>query len=578
MVKSIKKFKKIEIILVISLIILFFVTRANIINYGLPFFQQEDEGAFLKSTLSYISFITGIKSEMFDPFFAPLINLLLTLKLLFVNEFILNSTSFAEIKQKIYNDPSILIIYGRYNSLIITTLCLFLLYLIFKKFKINFIIYFPLLVSLSFSLFIMTISIVNGKNSYYLFFYLLQLYFLIKYYSKLEKFNKNTYFLFSILASLAWGVNYWSSIVSIYGILILHYKKFKFKNYQYLFYFSLGFIVFGLFPSLFLEEYFFLEYFSKGNQTESFSIFLLFENIFNKFLFSLQIVFNAEIFIIIYFSLFLFYIFKNFKNKKIIILLTILILEPILVFTLTGDEFIPELRYFSGLICLMFILSALMVKDLSNYYKSKFIILIFALINVGIIFDKTVNYTKLSNIFLSNHSFINFYEKNKNINSDTLYLIPGLDKRKNSKNLNFYKNLHEKNIIKNILYEKDNYDSILKKIKIEKNSNMRLKNEKILDLNLFNINLFEIKSYELFFNEAKKKYKFVSIQENDLVSNNLYNYIKSNYYKVEEQYDKEDLHYNKGLRDIMKFLYKGGSAKKLDNFVLGNNYSLYELN
>ncbi len=63
-----------------------------------------------------------------------------------------------------------------------------------------------------------------------------------------------------------------------------------------------------------------------------------------------------------------------------------------------------------------------------------------------------------------------------------------------------------------------------------------------------------------------------------MVSNNLYNYIKSNYYKVEEQYDKEDLHYNKGLRDIMKFLYKGGSAKKLDNFVLGNNYSLYELN
>ena len=84
MIEKIKRFKKIEIILVISLVVLFFLTNANIINYGLPFFQQEDEGAFLKSTISFISFITGIKSEMSDPFFGSLLNLLLTLKLLFL--------------------------------------------------------------------------------------------------------------------------------------------------------------------------------------------------------------------------------------------------------------------------------------------------------------------------------------------------------------------------------------------------------------------------------------------------------------------------------------------------------------
>ena len=246
--------------------------------------------------------------------------------------------------------------------------------------------------------------------------------------------------------------------------------------------------------------------------------------------------------------------------------------------SLSGKELIPEIRYFSGMICLMFILSALIVKDISIYYKSKFIILIFALINIGIIYPKIINHTKLSNVFLSNHTFINFYKKNKNINQDILYIIPKLDSRKNSKNLNLYKNLHENNIIKNKIFEKDNYELILKKIKIQKNSNIKLKNKIILDLNVYNMSLFEIKNLDFFFNEVKRKYKYVSIQENNFESNDLYDYIESNYYKIDQQYNLENLHFNNGLRDIIKFLYNGGSAKKLSNFVLGNNYSLYELN
>ena len=575
MIEKLKNFKKIEIILVVFLAIIFFVSRLNIINYGLPFFQQEDEGAFLKSTLSFIGFISEFKSELNDPVVAPFINLLLTLTFLFFNEFILNSLSLTEIKQKIYNDPSILIIYGRYISLIITTTCIFLLYLIFKKFKINFLIYFPLLISIAFSLFNLPISLVNGKNSYYLFFFLLQLYFLIKYYLKSEKFNKKSYLLFSILASLAWGTNYWSSIVSIYGVLILHYKKFKFKNFKYLFYFSLIFIIFGFVPNLFGTEIF-LDFLKMKNEVNNFSILYFFENMFKKILFSFQIVLNTERLVVVYFLLFVFYLFKNFKNKNIIILLSILFIEPILIIALAG-QVIPELRYFSGIICLIFILSALIIKDLSNHYNTKLIILIFALVNISIIFEKTIIYNKLNNIFSSNHTFVNFYEKNKNINSDTLYLIPKFDNRKNSKNLNFYKALHEKNIIKNKLFQKDNYDSILKKIQLEKYSDMRLKNKIILDLNLFNMNLFDIVNYENFFNEAEKKYKFVSIQENGLESNELYNYIKTNYYNVKKQYNDEDLYYYNGLRDIIKYLYNGGSVKKLNNFVLGNNYSLYRL-
>ena len=95
----------------------------------------------------------------------------------------------------------------------------------------------------------------------------------------------------------------------------------------------------------------------------------------------------------------------NLENKKIIVLLSLLILEPVLIMSLAGERVVPELRYFSGLICLMFILSALIIKDISSYYKSKFIILVFALINIGIIYPKMVNHTKFSNIFLSNHTF-----------------------------------------------------------------------------------------------------------------------------------------------------------------------------
>ena len=144
--------------------------------------------------------------------------------------------------------------------------------------------------------------------------------------------------------------------------------------------------------------------------------------------------------------------------------------------------------------------------------------------------------------------------------------------------MKFYKDLHENNIIKNKLFKKDNYESILRKIKIKKDSNLKSKNEIVLNLNVFNIALFEIKNLETFFNELEKNYKYVSIQENSLKYNDLYNYIKSNYHKIDQQYYHSDLDYNNGLRDIVKFLYNGGSSKKLNNFVLGNNYSLYKLN
>ena len=111
---ELKFFRKADLILVLTLVVIFFVLNKNIIDYGLPFFEQEDENAFLKSTLSYISFVTGIKRELSDPYLGPLMNLILTLKLLFINEIVFNLTSISDLKLKVYNDPSILIFYGRF--------------------------------------------------------------------------------------------------------------------------------------------------------------------------------------------------------------------------------------------------------------------------------------------------------------------------------------------------------------------------------------------------------------------------------------------------------------------------------
>ncbi len=577
MKNEINLFRKFDLVLVLTLIVIFFVLNKNVIDYGLPFFQQQDENAFLKGTLSYISFITGIKRELSDPYVGPLMNLFLTLKLLFINEIVLNLTSLSDLKLKVYNDPSILIIYGRYSSLIVTSICLFILYLIFKKLKINFLVYFPLLVSLSFSLFIIPISLVNGKNSYYFLFYLLQLYFFVKYYIKIENFNKKSYFILAFLGAIAWGINYWSSIVSIYGIIILHLKKFNFKNIKYFFNFILIFTLIGVIPGLFLEDVFFLSYIFKTPQAGNFTEFF-FSDFSEKFVSSLKIISNTEIFVYIFLTLFLFNLFNKLKNKKLVIVLSFLVLEPLIIFAISGEEALPQIRYFAGSICLIFILTAVIVQDLFEKISPKIIIVLFLIMNVGIILDKTRIYFKINNIIKQDHSFIDFYKKNELINTKILYLIPTLDTRKNLDNLSFYKALHEKKIIKNILFEKDNYLSIKNKIKKEKNLESKFRNVKTLNLNVFNIHLFEINNLENFFLVAKKNYEYVSIQENGYIDLDLFNYVKNNFQEVKRQSDILNLNYNNGLRDIIRYIYKGGDIKNLDNFILGNNYSLYKLN
>ncbi len=173
---------------------------------------------------------------------------------------------------------------------------------------------------------------------------------------------------------------------------------------------------------------------------------------------------------------------------------------------------------------------------------------------------------------------MNFLKKNESINAKTLYLIPSLDTRKNFDNLKFYKVLHEKKIIKNILFEKDNYSSIIKKLERKRNLHLKFKNSQTLNLNVFNMNLFEINNLDNFFLQAKTNYEYVSIQENGYSDLDIYNYIKKNFQKINKESDDLNLNYNNGLRDIIRYIYKGGDVKNLDNFILGNNYSLYKFN
>ena len=239
-------YKNIDKIFIFFLIIIFFTYNYSRINYGLPFFLNFDETSFKYSTLSFLSFITGYSnSGSYNPIYAPLINLILILKSIFINELLINSLSLDQIKSKIYFNPELFIFYGRLASLTVTSSALFVLYLIFKRLKINFFIYSILLISFSTSLILFDVSTANGKNSYFFLIFLIQLFFFIKYLFKIKNFQFKSYIIFSLLASFAWGVNYWPAFISIYAVFFLHLKKYSFTKINYLKIFLLIFIILG---------------------------------------------------------------------------------------------------------------------------------------------------------------------------------------------------------------------------------------------------------------------------------------------------------------------------------------------
>ena len=382
-------FKRLDLLFIIILIVIFFIYHLNLISYGLPFFVNNDETAFQGSTLSSLGFITGYFELNYNPIYAPLINLALILKSIFINELLINSLSLDQIKSKIYFNPELFLFYGRIASLTITSLSIFILYLIFRKLKINFLIYSILLITFSTSVVMLNVSTIMGKNSSYLLIYLIQIYFTIKYLIKINKFDYGSYFIFGFLASIAWGINYWSAFISIYAVFFLHYKKFKLSKIHYMLSFFIIFIIFGPIINIFFVNQLPFEFISatQGSMLE------------------------ANLFI------------KSFTKDvlKSLQIIYFLIFAPIFLFGVS-DKVIPQLRYFAGISCVILILTAIILNE---FYRLNFKYLSIFLLafNFYFIYENIKQNNKINDVVSKNHSFYDFNKNIKKDKSKILYLV-----------------------------------------------------------------------------------------------------------------------------------------------------------
>ncbi len=557
------------------ILICFFLINLNKLKFGLPLFLDADESAFMKSTLSYLSYFTGIKSDLVDPIYAPLINLLFILKSVFINELIINSLNFSQIKSKIYFNPELFIYYGRIASLTIVTISIYFLFLILKKLKINFYLISFSLIIFSTSLVTFSISTVNGKNSFYLLFFLIQIYFFLKYFLKSEKFNLKSYYLFGILGSISWGINYWPAFVSIYAIIILHYRNFKYKKFTNLMYFLSIFIFFGPILNYTYSSEEVLGHIFNFDKTNTFNSNLFLQNFINELVLSFRIIFNVERGLILLIILTPFFLFlKKNENKNIFILLLILALEPIFLFSI-AEKVIPQLRYFAGMVCLILILNCIILNELIKNYNKNIFLGLFCLLSIFFIFSQVRIINEINYLVSKNHSFYKFREENT-FNDKTIYIINDLQ-RKSLKNNLLYLELHENNLIKNKNFEKDNYQEIqkkIKKIKVEKSFFIENKSFK-KDLIVFNHSFFEIEDYKKFFDHLKKDYSYIVID--DLEINELKKYIEKNFQFINILPNEEKIYF-RNLREVLNF-YSFGKKINSSNkeLIYGGKYKLFKL-
>ena len=575
------------------LIFIFFIINFKRINYGLPYFLNLDETAFLYSTLTYLNSITKSEIIFADPIYAPFFNLVLILKSVFINEFLIQNLNFSEIKSKIYFNPELFIFYGRVASLTISSLSIFTLYLIFKKLKIDFFIYSTLLFIFCTSLVLIDISIINGKNSYYLFFFLIQLYFFIKYLVKIQQFNIISYLIFGILGSLAWGVNYWPAFISIYAVFILHFEKFKFNKINYLFLFLIIFIIFGpIINFIYSGDDIFKHLFDvKTERDIEFN--LLLKNSIIDFISGLKIMFKSEynFFLLIFFAP-IYLIKKNTKNKKFFLIIFFILLEPLIIFAL-AQGVVPQLRYFAGSLSIVLILISIIANEF-NRTKLKFLILIFFIANYYFIYNNIKVNHKLNNLISENHSFYRFNESiNKIDQSKILYLID-LGFQENLKQNLLYLELYNNNIIKNSKRSNTFINGIKSKIeKIENTNNIVIQNKHLKNLVYYNYTFAEIDNLKLFFDYIKKDYDYIVIEDSDdvfylsnyLIQKEIKDFVKENFELQQTQFSDEKI-FLKSIRSVIN--YYGGVMNVYDlrqyktvnhnlEKIYGNNYSLYKL-
>ena len=579
----------IELTFVLAVTVIFFKYRSNEVSYGLPYFWNRDEIAFQGSVLSSLSILTGYFEKNYNPFYTSLFNLIIILKSIFINEFLINSLNFAQIKSKIYFNTELFVYYGRLGSVITASSTIFCLYLIFKKLKINSIILITLIITFSTSLVLLSVSTIFSKNSSYLLIYLIQLYYLIKYQIKIEKFNFKSYFIFGILASLAWGVNYWTAFVSIYAVFSLHLIKYKLSKINYLLFFLIIFLIFGPFinSSFTNKDAFYWLLTREG----SFSISLFLQSAFSDIFAGFRMLFLTEknsLLLILIAPIFL--INKYVKFKKEFLIIFLLIFEPIILFAI-AEDILPQLRYFAGINSVVLILIGIIFNE---FYKNnyKYFIVIFLIFNFYVIFDNFKKYNEINDMVSKNHSFFNF-NKNIGVNKSKVFYFVDLSFQESLNQNKYYLKLYENNLIKKDDSSRKFNIHIEQKIKKIQNTKEIIIKDKNLkeDMVYFNYTNNQIENLKSFFEFLKVDFDYVVIEESTPfhlhdASNQakIKSYVKENFTLNKVLFDEEKI-YLKSQQDVINYyantINHYNFVDNADNEdlepVFGLNYGLYKL-
>ena len=586
-------YRHLELFIVLFLILIFFIYHSKEISYGLPYFWNQDEIAFQGSILSSLSLITGYFENNYNPFYVSFLNLILILNSIFVNEFLINSLNIDQIKSKIYFNTELFVFYGRLESTIITSLSIFILFLIFKKLKINYAIRISLLISFVTSIVLLNVSTIMSKNSSLLLIYLLQIYFLIKFQLKINKFNFKSYLLFGVLSSIAWGVNYWSAFISIYAVLLLHITKYKFSKLIYFLTFLAIFLLFGVIAnSFFTGEKGPIYWMIPSNNLENFSLGLFLKLITTDLIEGFRIIFLTQQNIYLFLLFVPIYLLNKFtKFKKEIFIILFLVLAPIILFSLSEKMF-PQLRYFAGINSVILILTAIIFNELAKN-NSKYFIFILLIFNIYVISDNVKKNNQIKKITSKNNTFFKFNENITVSHSKILYLID-LNFQESLEQNKYYVKLYDNNLIKKNDITKKFYNNIKRKIiKIQNTRNIII-NEPNLKKNLiyFNYTFFEIENLKLFFDFVRKDFEYVVIEKsrpfylnNITIQNEIRSYVEDNFDldyilfrddKIFLNSQQSIIHYYTNTINRFDYVNKE-DLNKLD-VVYGTNYALYKIN
>jgi hypothetical protein len=456
---NIKISKKIFLFSILT-IVFFLIGLYSQISYGLPFFQNGDENAFLKSTLYFFGFFTHANQNLIDPITTPLLNFLISGFLSFIYNLSFINLPLSDFQNFIYLNPDKFFLFSRISSLIVSSLSLFVIFLILKKLKINQIFFNLSFFSIAASPIFLDIGIVAGKNAYLLFFYMVQTYFFLKYINKIEKFSLKSYFIFGILGAIAWGINYWGALPSIYAVFFLHYQKNGFKKVKYIYLFLSIFFVAGFLPNFILSESNILQHLFDSSIIDTDHekypnknrIVIFFQEIYQSIIMIIQTEIPLVISVIIMFFLFFFLIKRKIINSndeiKIIFTFCFFIFEPILLFAVAEWAY-PQFRYFGPSIVILNLLFVYLInfvfENLTSTKTKKILKISFLIIISLTIFLKlNVHYNFKTTI---DKNFNQFRVLDSFENEKTIFMFSNMLLRENEKMVNIYSRLQKDRII-----------------------------------------------------------------------------------------------------------------------------------